>query len=76
MADKRYAAGTIQGIAKSRGVGAWPDELPGLGPRMRSTFAQCHDCQTLRVGPDRTLDAWMRYGERPLCLFHAQERAK
>lgn len=80
MSDPRYKGGITAGILKSHQHGEWPDEVPGLGPKMLGVFNQCLDCkdeQRFR-GPDWAghSGGWLTYGGRPICKRHAQERVR
>lgn len=79
MSDVRYQGGIIAGILKSRENGDWPDEVPGLGPKLLGVYNMCEDCreQAKTRGPQWVGHGggWLTYGGRPLCKRHAQERA-
>lgn len=69
MSDSKYTADITKGIALSSGGSSrgfrWPDEIPGLGPRVLSVFARCADCpKGIHISAAST---WIKYGGRPLC---------
>lgn len=80
MADQRYHGGVIAGIAKGLTPGDWPEELPGLGPRVRAPLGRCADCTDAAKAsrnPQFNLDGgWFTYGGRYLCKRHAQARER
>jgi len=51
MSDPRYTAGITQGCALSRTPGAWPAEVPGLGPAVVDVFGICVVCVRRQRGP-------------------------
>lgn len=79
MSGQRYEGGVVAGIIKSRGIGAWPEEIPGLGPMVRTVNGRCVDCDAAakRSGnPQYAIDGgWITYGGVHLCRRHAQLRA-
>lgn len=67
----------------------WPDTLPGLGRRRVVAFTDCLDCVEAPAWPIRLVEVgpvlvalpgdrgtWVRYGDRPLCLPCARQRAE
>jgi hypothetical protein len=56
------------------GLFRWPGEIRGLGPRHVAPLARCKDCRQSAHPAD--VATWCFYGDTPLCLRHAQERAK
>lgn len=80
MSSQSYAAAVLTGIIKSRGIGAWPEEIPGLGPLVRTVYGRCGDCDAAarRSGnPQFVTDGgWITYGGLHLCIRHAQLRAR
>jgi len=85
MSDPRYKADIVAGIALSRGVGIWPDELPGLGKKSGPhKLSVCRVCVDLRLDPlairsaDRPQWDFVRYGPDlvPICKRHALELAR
>lgn len=73
----KYHGGVVAGIAKSRGIGDWPDEIPGLGPRTRADLGRCVTCSAVmrqRRDPQYRLDGgWFTYGGKHFCKRHAQQ---
>lgn len=67
----KYRGGLIQAAHLAAGSAMycfpWPRELDGLGAIHVVPFSPCGDCG--RWG------ACAAYGDRPLCLKHARERA-
>ncbi len=77
---------------RERARDRWPDVLTGLGGRHVVAFSSCADCVTaggrvLRwvaggAEPDAAIErryfpgTWCAYGDTPLCLAHALERAR
>lgn len=80
MSGTPYAGGVAAGIIKSRGIGAWPEEIPGLGSMVRTVNGRCSDCDAAakRSGnPQYAIDGgWITYGGVHLCMRHAQLRAR
>lgn len=80
MSGKPYGGGVVAGSIKSRGIGAWPEEIPGLGPMVRTVHGRCSDCDAAakRSGnPQFAIDGgWITYGGVHLCMRHAQLRVR
>jgi len=77
MSDKRYQADIQKGCSLSSGGSQrgfrWPEEIPGLGPRVLAVFARCALCPPgIHIAVAGT---FVEYGGRAICEACAIDEA-
>lgn len=79
MPDPRYSGGVLAGI-RSGAAGAWPDEIPGMGVKVRGELRNCEVCLRKRAAsgdPQFATDGgWVTYGGVALRQRHAVAAAR